>query len=89
MHRFKAIIWDYNGTLLNDLEIGIESINLMLSKRNLPLLTSESYREVFTFPVKDYYEKVGFDFEKENWDLTAQEFITNYTKAFTAIRYFS
>lgn len=80
MHRFKAIIWDYNGTLLNDIEIGIESINLMLSKRNLPLLTSESYREVFTFPVKDYYEKVGFDFQKEDWDLTAHEFIANYTK---------
>jgi len=80
MHRFKAIIWDYNGTLLNDIEIGIESINLMLSKRNLPLLTNESYRDVFTFPVKDYYEKVGFDFQKEDWDLTAHEFIANYTK---------
>lgn len=79
MHKFKAIIWDYNGTLLNDIEIGVESINLMLSKRNLPLLTSESYREVFTFPVKDYYEKVGFDFLKEDWDLTAHEFIANYT----------
>lgn len=80
MHKYKAIIWDYNGTLLNDVEIGIESINVMLSKRNLLLLTSESYREAFTFPVKDYYEKVGFDFQKENWDSTAQEFITNYTK---------
>ena len=80
MHRFKAIIWDYNGTLLNDVEIGIESINLMLSKRNLPLLTSESYREAFTFPVKDYYKKVGFDFQKEDWNLTAHEFIDNYTK---------
>ena len=79
MHRYKTIIWDYNGTLLNDIEIGIESINIMLRKRGLPLLTSESYREAFTFPVKDYYEKVGFDFQKEDWDLTAQEFITNYT----------
>ena len=80
MHRYKAIIWDYNGTLLNDIEIGVESINLMLSKRNLPLLTSESYREVFTFPVKNYYEKIGFDFQKENWDIAAHEFINNYTK---------
>ncbi|MFT5750233.1 MAG: phosphoglycolate phosphatase [Ancylomarina sp.] len=80
MRRYKAIIWDYNGTLLNDIEIGIESINAMLIKRALPLLTSESYREVFTFPVKDYYEKIGFDFQKEDWAITAQEFITNYTK---------
>ncbi len=80
MHRFKAIIWDYNGTLLNDVEIGVESINTMLQKRQLPLLTSESYREVFTFPVKDYYEKVGFNFQKEDWDSTAHEFIANYTQ---------
>jgi len=80
MHRFKAIIWDYNGTLLNDVEIGVESINTMLQKRQLPLLTSESYREVFTFPVKDYYEKVGFNFQKEDWDCTAHEFIANYTQ---------
>ncbi|MDE5420933.1 HAD hydrolase-like protein [Ancylomarina sp. DW003] len=79
MHNYKAIIWDYNGTLLNDIEIGIESINVMLKKRELPLLTCESYREVFTFPVKDYYEKVGFNFQNEDWDLAAQEFITNYT----------
>lgn len=80
MHRFKAIIWDYNGTLLNDVKIGVESINTMLQKRQLPLLTSESYREVFTFPVKDYYEKVGFNFQKEDWDSTAHEFIANYTQ---------
>ncbi|RXQ96526.1 HAD family hydrolase [Ancylomarina salipaludis] len=80
MHRFKAIIWDYNGTLLNDVEIGVESINTMLQKRQLPLLTCESYREVFTFPVKDYYEKVGFNFQKEDWNSTAHEFIANYTQ---------
>lgn len=79
MLNHKAIIWDYNGTLLNDLAIGVLSINQMLKPRNLPLLTTEKYREVFTFPVKDYYESVGFNFEKEDWDATAKEFIANYT----------
>lgn len=79
MVNVKAIIWDYNGTLLNDTEIGVRSINAMLKKRGLPLLTTESYREVFTFPVKEYYQKIGFDFSIEDWDLTAKEFIANYT----------
>jgi phosphoglycolate phosphatase len=79
MLNHKAIIWDYNGTLLNDLAIGVLSINQMLKQRNLPLLTTEKYREVFTFPVKDYYESVGFNFKKEDWDATAKEFIANYT----------
>ena len=75
----KAIIWDYNGTLLDDLSIGVQSINEMLLKRKLPLLSTESYREVFTFPVKNYYESVGFDFAKEDWDVVAKEFISLYT----------
>ncbi|WP_321514761.1 HAD hydrolase-like protein [Marinifilum fragile] len=79
MLDFKAIIWDYNGTLLDDLSIGVLSINKMLNKRGLPLLTTEHYREVFTFPVKSYYEAVGFDFETEDWDKAANEFIDHYT----------
>ncbi len=75
----KAIIWDYNGTLLDDLSIGVQSINQMLLKRRLPLLSEESYREVFTFPVKTYYETVGFNFNKEDWDVTAKEFIALYS----------
>lgn len=79
MLNCKAIIWDYNGTLLNDLSIGVECINRMLSKRELPLLSVERYREVFTFPVKKYYESVGFDFNREDWDKAAKEFIQHYT----------
>lgn len=80
MQKYKAIIWDYNGTLLNDLEIGVLAINTMLKKRNLPLLSIAHYRDVFTFPVKDYYKNIGFDFDNENWDTTAHEFIYNYTQ---------
>lgn len=74
----KTIIWDWNGTLLDDLNICIESINAMLHARNLPQLTPEAYREVFTFPVIDYYREVGFDFEKEPWEEAAMEFMSLY-----------
>jgi len=79
MLKYKAIIWDYNGTLLDDLSIGVKSINKMLLKRGLPILSTERYREVFTFPVKKYYENVGFDFKQESWAETAKEFIAHYT----------
>ncbi|WP_421918048.1 HAD family hydrolase [Marinifilum sp.] len=79
MIDFKSIIWDYNGTILDDLAIGVLSINKMLHKRDLPLLSTKAYREVFTFPVKSYYEAVGFNFKTEDWDQTANEYIENYT----------
>lgn len=80
MDNIKAVIWDYNGTLLDDLDISIKAINNMLTKRNLKTLNTHTYKELFTFPVKKYYESIGFDFEKENWDNVAKEFISLYTK---------
>ena len=74
----RSIIWDWNGTLLNDLDLCISTINNLLEKRNLPLLTRKSYKDVFAFPVKDYYEAVGFDFNKEDFAVPAKEFIDLY-----------
>lgn len=78
--RLKGIIWDWNGTLLNDTKLAVETMNGMLGKRNLPTLSVDWYREVFTFPVKDYYERIGFDFETEPFEIPAIEFIESYNK---------
>ncbi len=69
------IIWDWNGTLLNDVDICIKSMNHLLEKRNLPLLDINRYKAVFGFPVKDYYAKIGFDFTKENFEIPANEYM--------------
>jgi phosphoglycolate phosphatase len=73
-----TIIWDWNGTLLNDLDLCIESINFLLKKRSLKLLDHDSYKEVFSFPVKNYYQTIGFDFSKEEFEIPAKEFIDLY-----------
>ncbi|HKL34601.1 MAG TPA: HAD family hydrolase [Tangfeifania sp.] len=73
-----TIIWDWNGTLLNDLDLCIDSINALLKKRSLKLLDHASYKEVFSFPVKNYYEIIGFDFSKEDFEIPAKEFIDLY-----------
>jgi phosphoglycolate phosphatase len=74
----KIIIWDWNGTLLDDIDVVIDVMNGLLSKRNLPLLTRERYRNVFTFPIINYYKKLGFDFGKEKFEDLAIEFIEKY-----------
>ena len=81
MPQRKTIIWDWNGTLLDDAEICRTAINKMLIARNLSELSLEKYREVFTFPVIDYYRQVGFDFDKEEWEPVAMEFINLYLGA--------
>ena len=68
------IIWDWNGTLLDDITACLATINRMLGKRGLPLLTLEKYRDIFGFPVRDCYIKLGFDLDVEDWDAVSQEF---------------
>ena len=79
--KFESIIWDWNGTLLNDVEIAVDSINHLLHDRDLELLTIEKYLDVFTFPVQDYYQLIGFDLKSEPFEIPAFQFISIYNKA--------
>ncbi len=74
----RSVIWDWNGTLLNDLDFCISTINQLLEKRSLNLLDHVQYKDVFSFPVKDYYTTIGFDFSKEDFSIPAREFIDLY-----------
>ncbi|MDA3893860.1 MAG: HAD family hydrolase [Salinivirgaceae bacterium] len=76
--NYKNIIWDWNGTLLNDITICIKSMNILLKERTLPLISEDKYRDIFTFPVRNYYEQLGFDFTKEEFDGPALKFIEYY-----------
>ena len=78
MNEINTIIWDWNGTLLDDVDVCIESINILLQKRNIEQITKKHYKEIFTFPVVDYYKKAGFDFDKDTFDVLAVEFIDIY-----------
>jgi phosphoglycolate phosphatase len=78
--KIDTIIWDWNGTLLNDTELCRGIINKLLAKRGINSLSLDYYKEIFTFPVKDYYVKAGFDFSKEDFKIPANEFIEKYNQ---------
>jgi len=77
--KYTHIIWDFNGTIFDDVDIGIESVNVLLAARHMPLIPSRDYyRSVHSFPVIDYYRKIGFDFSKESFDDIAVEWVNEY-----------
>lgn len=80
INKIKGIIWDWNGTLLNDSALAVDSMNRMLCKRGLPVLSMVRYKNVFTFPVRDYYQLIGFDFGQEPFEIPALEFIDHYNQ---------
>lgn len=76
--KYKNVVWDWNGTLLNDLEVGLSTLNRMLEKRGLERLTTEAYKSEFGFPVIDFYKKVGFDVEGESFHDLSIDFVETY-----------
>lgn len=76
--KYSDIIWDWNGTLLNDAWLCVEVMNGMLEERCLPPLSLEKYRILFDFPVKEYYQKLGFDFTMEPFESVGMEFMVLY-----------
>ena len=53
--KYKHIIWDWNGTLLDDAWLCVDVINGVLSRRNMSTISLRQYQELFNFPVIDYY----------------------------------
>jgi phosphoglycolate phosphatase len=82
--NYTYCIWDFNGTIFDDVDASIKAVNTLLSSRGLPVLESkEKYHEVFDFPIIDYYRRVGFDFDKEPYEVIAPiwvEFYLEYSK---------
>ena len=77
----RLVIWDWNGTLLDDTEICWRIANEMRAERGLPALDSvESYRRVFGFPVIDYYRRMGYTFENETYEDVSHEFVKLYAE---------
>ena len=77
---YTHLIWDFNGTILDDIDLGIHCVNVMLAKRDLPIIRGrEHYRSIMSFPIIDYYARLGFDFEKEDYyTVLAPEWVDLY-----------
>jgi phosphoglycolate phosphatase len=52
--KYNYCIWDFNGTILDDVELGIYSINELFKAHNMDKrLAYDEYRANFDFPIKD------------------------------------
>ena len=79
MKGYTHLVWDFNGTLYNDVPESIESANDLLAAHALPPIRSvEDYRALFGFPIVDYYRRMGFDFEKTPYAELAPEWMNYY-----------
>jgi phosphoglycolate phosphatase len=81
---YDLILWDWNGTLLRDGPFSVGIINAMLRARGKAELDHDEHARLFDFPVRRYYERLGFDFEAEPFEVVSQQFVDQYVAGVTA-----
>ena len=74
------ILWDWNGTLLDDTQAALDTLNIMLAKRGAAPIAMDFYRDHFAFPVKPFYKSIGVCLENEDWDALAREYHDIYAR---------
>lgn len=82
----RHVIWDWNGTLVDDAWLCVEIVNELLACRGLAQTSRREYREVFGFPLRTYYQRVGFDLEREDFAALGDEFNILYSQRRRACR---
>lgn len=70
--KYKNIIWDWNGTILDDAYIAYEATDTLLKKYGYPQITYDYYRDNMDTPIENFYSKI-FDLNKESMDKLNEE----------------
>ena len=83
--RPELILWDWNGTLLDDVELCVDALNRLLAKHAYPQRYDRNqYRAIFGFPIEEYYIRAGFDFSRHSFAMLAEEYMDDYIPASAA-----
>lgn len=72
--RNLTVIWDFNGTILSDVELSVDGLNMLRGRRRMSHVSVEQYRDAFGFPIQDYYRSLGFDIEEEGFAALSREY---------------
>jgi len=88
--KYDVIFWDWNGTIIDDVDICIETVNSLLKEcGKRPFSARADYHKVFRFPIIDYYRDAGFDFDEVSFDVLAHKYIARYDVNCRRARIFS
>lgn len=78
IEQYKHILWDWNGTLLDDSWLCVEVLNALLEERGMAPISLEAYRTHFNFPVIHFYDFLGFKTDPANFQAVSHKFIAAY-----------
>lgn len=78
--KYTHILWDWNGTLVNDVDISIECVNILLDELGLERTNIDEYKDMMDTDIKKYYKRL---FDSRNrptpYELCAENYHENYS----------
>ncbi|MBQ1388721.1 MAG: HAD family hydrolase [Clostridia bacterium] len=77
--KYNTIIWDYNGTIIDDAPISVEAENIVMSSYGRQEISLELYRQECVMPIEIFYRKV-YDMDGIDFNDMAVRFMENYDK---------
>jgi phosphoglycolate phosphatase-like HAD superfamily hydrolase len=78
----RHLVWDWNGTLLDDLAIVVGATNATFARVGGPAVTAEQHRRQFRRPIADYYaEALGRPVTADEFALLNKVFHDAYQAA--------
>lgn len=86
--EISTLVFDFNGTLVNDVYICHFLLNKMLKEKGHEPISKEKYLDIFTFPIIEYYTRSGFVFPEDDFDSLAVQFHKDYDEAFPSLKLF-
>ena len=72
------VFFDFNGTIIDDVDLCLELLNKILIGQNKPIVNMDKYKDIFTFPIIEYYRRAGVDFDIESYESLSHKFIVEY-----------
>ena len=78
---YRTIIWDWNGTLLDDVDYAVSLTNRVFGRWGIaPFENADAYRAIFDFPVREYYRRAGVG--DDIFDQVANAWAASYAREF-------
>ena len=78
--RPTYVLWDWNGTLLDDTQAALDTLNIMLKRRGAKPIALEFFRDHFAFPCRPFYDMIGMHVKDDEWDALAKEYHDVYAE---------
>lgn len=75
----RHVIWDWNGTLFDDLHVVIDAVNATIGPLGAEQITADDYRTHYTRPVRVFYDRLlGRPLTEDEWHSMDDAFHGSY-----------